>query len=375
MSDALRNLKGMTTADGWLVGELIKKQSYQTGGAFSVGYLASHPDGREGFLKALDFSRALSAPDTVRALEIMTRSYNFERDVLALCRASNLNKIVVAIADGEISVPAAPFGKVFYLIFELADGDIRLQSVQNNYFNLPRSLRALHHVSTGLAQLHKQGIYHQDVKPSNVLLFSKQKVSKLADLGRSHCNTIGAPHDNFVIAGVRYYAPPEQLYNYFMPDRNMCRAAADLYLLGSLLYYFYTGAMLTPVIVDQLRPEHRPSVISKDDRGWQGSFSDVLPYIKDAYAVLLNDFKGIVASRLGDSSDREAIAGGTDPLAHVPHRTRPPTSRPSCAATRSPQRSLRLGTIYLSIQPPRSRRRSFTQESRWNPNPLKLIER
>jgi serine/threonine protein kinase len=290
----IEEMTGLVTSDGWVLEELVQKQVYQTGSCFSVGYLVKHTDGRSGFLKALDFSRAQKATDKVRALESMTRTYNFERDVLALCRGANLNKVVVAISDGSLTVPAAPFGEVFYLIFELADGDVRKHAVMTNLFDAAWSLHALHNIAIGLSQLHGQGIHHQDLKPSNVLVFEGGKTSKLADLGRSHCNTIAAPHDDFNIAGQPYYAPPEHLYGYWMNDSRKARAAADLYLLGSMVFFFFTGAMLTPSILSYVRPEHKPPFLSPDNTGWNGTFEDVLPYIRSGYADAIFEFQEAV---------------------------------------------------------------------------------
>lgn len=294
-------LSGQVTHDGWTIGRLVQKESYQTGGNFSVGYLVEHPDGRAGFLKALDFRRALRASDMLRELEGMTRSYNFERDVLALCRGENLSRVVVAIADGELTVPDAPMGRISYLIFELADGDVRKHATFSNSFDCVWSLRALHHVCTGVAQLHSRGVFHQDVKPSNILIFGDDNVSKLADLGRAHCTTIGAPHDHLLMAGVQYYAPPEHLYNFHLPDHLMARAAADLYLVGSMLHYFFMGTMITPSLLDNMRPEHKPMVLARDDSGWGGDFEGALPYVADAFAQTVDDFRRVVEAKMTES--------------------------------------------------------------------------
>lgn len=300
----LAQLTGMKTADGWTIGEVVQQASYQTGGNFSVGFVVKHDDGRDGFLKALDFSRAAAQRDTVRALQLATACYNFERDVLDLCRGARLSRIVVALSNGEIPLPGAPFDRVFYLIFELASGDVRKRAVLTNAFDLGWTVRALHHIATGVSQLHSRDIYHQDLKPSNVLVFGEHEESKLADLGRAHCAALGAPHDHLVIAGARSYAPPEQLYNFMLPDQDQMRASADLYLLGSLIYFMFMGAMLTPAIVDRLRDEHIPGSFSKNDSGWAGTFDDVLPYLRNAFASVLQEFSHQVVGRFNSSNLR-----------------------------------------------------------------------
>src|SRR5438046_680864 len=116
-------LAGRVLPGGWRV---IAPLSGSTGGRFSVGYLVESADAKKGFLKALDYSRAFNAPDVARAMEAMTSAYNFERDLLTKCREQRLSKIVMAIDSGSVEIPGAPAGGIVeYLIFELAEGDIR----------------------------------------------------------------------------------------------------------------------------------------------------------------------------------------------------------------------------------------------------------
>ncbi len=239
----------------------------------------------------------------MRALEEQTRVYNFERDVLELCRGQNLSKVVAAINSGSIKVDGAPFGEIFYLIFELADGDIRQKAVLTDRFDAAWTMRSLHQIAVGVSQLHGHGIFHQDIKPSNILVFEAQDTSKLADLGRSHCRTIEAPHDGLSIPGARSYAPPEQLYNYHMEDGLAARASADLYSLGSMVYFLFTGVMLTPSVASRLRPEHRAPALSQDDGGWRGYFEDVLPYLRAAYGEVVSGFRDEIGARFAAAGE------------------------------------------------------------------------
>ena len=106
--------------NGWKVIGLIKPPPGSTGGRFSVGYIVRDIDGKEAYLKALDFSGAFQAPDPARELEAMTSAYNFERDLLAKCKINRLRRIVTPIDDGTVFVSEkfGPLGNVCYLIFE-----------------------------------------------------------------------------------------------------------------------------------------------------------------------------------------------------------------------------------------------------------------
>lgn len=113
---------------GWTVTKAIKPGAEATGGAFSNAYMVEN-NGVEGFLKAFDFSTAFQCKNVLEALNALTTAYLYERDLLVYCKEKRLRKVVVAIEHGEVQVPDYdPMnGRVFYLIFHLADGDMRQQ--------------------------------------------------------------------------------------------------------------------------------------------------------------------------------------------------------------------------------------------------------
>ena len=227
-------LVGRTLTNGWVVEHLVDGRPDSTGGHFSTSYVVRSPNGRKAFLKAMDYRRALTAPDPARELQTMTAAYNFEREVLAQCRANNLTRIVRVLDDGTVAPgDGDPSGVVQYLIFELARGDIRSVVSFGKALDHAWILRTIHQSAAALRQLHAAQMAHQDLKPSNILVFP-QNHSKLADLGRSAHRQIASPTDDYVVPGDTTYAPPELLYGYLHPEWEVRRIAADLYLLGSL---------------------------------------------------------------------------------------------------------------------------------------------
>jgi len=227
----------------------------------------------------------MGTKDPAKALQRLTEAFNFERDLLDICRTRKMSRVVTAVAEGRVDIPEADGPSVVqYLIFELADGDIRSQVDVTKRYELRWALRALHHVATGMFQLHSQRIAHQDVKPSNVLVFEK-RMSKLADLGRAYCEGKEPPHEEFNIAGDPSYAPPELLYNYVPEDRTTRRFGCDAYLLGSLVYFFFTGMMLTPLLIENLRRPHRPDQ-------WAGPYADVLPFLRESFQICIEFLRG-----------------------------------------------------------------------------------
>ncbi|MBU1702311.1 MAG: hypothetical protein KJ970_09700 [Candidatus Eisenbacteria bacterium] len=278
-------LAGLTLDGGWKVIQQITPPPHATGGHFSVGYIVEDPTGRRAFLKALDFTKAFQAPDFARELQAMTAAYNFERDLLSKCVVHKLHRVVTPLADGTVVVPGTlgPLQNVCYLIFEHATGDIRDEVAQFSVFDLAWCLRSLHHSAVGLRQLHTTGIAHQDLKPSNVLVFGDQG-SKLADLGRASDSTIPSPTDGLRIPGDVGYAPPEQFYD-LQANRSFSeRCLADMYLLGSLVFFYFANCSATQAIVSKIRGFKGINFTTSD-------FANDLPYIRHAFQEALVDLE------------------------------------------------------------------------------------
>ncbi|MDE0163781.1 MAG: hypothetical protein OXL36_01680 [Bryobacterales bacterium] len=216
---AASKLIGLTLNDNWRVVEHIKRPPAGTGGTFSHSYLAKKGD-RMAFVKAFDFSSAFQpGANTLEILSLLTASYEHERDVLEHCRGRRLSNVAIAIGHGYISVPDMGImeGRVYYLLFEKADGDIRCQMDAAFASDDVWCMYALRHVSLGLLQIHREFIAHQDLKPSNVLCYGAKEF-RVSDFGRSSRRNQTIWHDEQNFPGDKTYAPPELLYGYVVAD-------------------------------------------------------------------------------------------------------------------------------------------------------------
>ncbi len=284
---AAEMLEGVDLANGWKVLDKVPRPSTATGGCFSVPYFVERRDGKlvqRAFLKALNMRQLMAEQDFVKAMERHTRAFNFEKETLELCRGKRLKRIAALLDSGEYRSQQSPY-PVAYIIFELAEGgDARRQLARLGAFDLAWTLRTLHQVAVGLQQLHGQGIAHQDLKPSNVLFFEAFG-AKLADLGAAdaQANASISPRGALAVAGDVNYAPPELAYGEVSQDWKVRRLGCDLYLLGNLVVFFFTGgASLNAVLYPKLDPAHRWL-------HWHHDYRTVLPYVRHAFEEALSE--------------------------------------------------------------------------------------
>jgi eukaryotic-like serine/threonine-protein kinase len=248
--DPAHHLCGHVLDEGWRVLERVERPTDATGGHFSVGYHVEDPNGRRAFLKALDYAPALRGDELAVLMRTMTEGYLFERRVLDECERRGMSRIVRVLAAGTIVDES--FGhSVDYLIFEPANGDVRTALDGMDSFDTAWALTVSHHAAVALQQLHRAGVAHQDVKPSNLLTFGEW-LAKLGDLGRCSQKGTVAPHDLESVRGDRTYAPPELLYGQVDPDWSVRCQACDWYLLGSLILFIFTRTQTTGEILRRL---------------------------------------------------------------------------------------------------------------------------
>lgn len=88
-------------------------------------------------------------------------------------------------------------------------------------------------IGRALAQFHKSGYIHRDVKPENILMMTRQD-PMLGDPGI--VKEAGEPHGTIATVGSLDYIAPEQIR-----DSSKVEAPADVFALGCILYELLTG--------------------------------------------------------------------------------------------------------------------------------------
>ena len=206
----------------------------------------------------------------------------FERDMLDLCTVNGMNRIVRAVDYGELEVVHDGVKEfVFFIVFEKAVGDIRASARDYRQTGISWIPGVIHNLAVATSQLHAKNISHNDIKPSNLLVFDVA-VQKLSDLGRATCDDHRGPWDNLKEAGDRNYSAPEAWGYHYAPPMTGRRISHgyrkrfDLYMLGSLVFFLLTEQSLNTVMSIHLRPEYGPS-------NWTGDFDGILPYLRDVH--------------------------------------------------------------------------------------------
>jgi len=171
------------------------------------------------------------------------------------------------------------------------------------------TLPAVHHITlrllAALEMLHRNGVVHRDVKPSNVL-FDAAGQARLSDLGAAHLGDLGATVTGGLVGSLPYMAP-EQITG------GAVQASTDLYALGCVLFEMLTGAtpFAGPDYVAQHLGDPAPRV-SEARPGFPTAFDDALNALlhkdPDARPADVPSARALLASLPWDEPDLDARA-------------------------------------------------------------------
>ncbi len=201
----------------------------------------------------------LEGREQLKELERRLAVFIYEGELMDKCMTRRIRHVIRAIGQGSIAIKGFA-NEIHYLLLELADNDLREHATQRKTLDNALNMLILHQVALAIEALRFSQIAHQDLKPSNVLMFDAE-TAKVGDLGHAHDRGSARPGINAIIAGDPAHAPLEQLYGYELTEWTTRRLAADLYLLGSLIVFMFSDLSLTAQIDGQLREQR-----SKGDR-------------------------------------------------------------------------------------------------------------
>ena len=229
MIDTLRT-RGIAVGEDALVGTTISNKykvlSFIGRGGMSGVYKVEDLETGNYYALKLLHEHLWQDPDAVK---------RFKLEGQAMSRLSHPN--LISLIDFGISEEQQPF-----LILDLLEGKTLTDAIKrNNGLPLRMTLHVLEQLSSGLAEAHRQGVLHRDIKPDNIMFVSEGDGYhlKLVDFGVAKiiAEDVQSVHltKTGEVFGSPLYMSPEQCMGEKISERT------DIYLLGLVAYATVTG--------------------------------------------------------------------------------------------------------------------------------------
>ena len=136
--------------------------------------------------------------------------------------------------------PAIP---VAYLVMEYVDGEpLSAQLARDGRLPAARVLEIVRQAALALAEAHRVGMVHRDVKPGNLLVRRSDGAVKITDFGIARAADAVPLTQNGMVVGTAQYFSPEQA------EGRVVGPASDVYSLGVVAYECLAGRL--PFVAD-----------------------------------------------------------------------------------------------------------------------------
>ncbi len=270
-------LIGQALLGGWTITSLRVEVSSGPIRIPTLSFEATDGQQSKALVKVLDLRIDPAAPDELKDLELRLMVFNYQRQLIERLAGERLRGVVRGLQSGSIPFASAPLGRIYFLIVEWSDDDLRSQVALNDRFDSAYALRVLHQTATALHELHQREVAHLSVRPANIVF-----IAETVKLGEFSCAVDARkPRPDGAPALDWASAPPEFLYQAPIDSMN-ARCLIDLYQLGSVVAYVFSGTSLTAQLGLKLQPIHHW-------KRWTGSFAEALPYVQHAFGDVLRD--------------------------------------------------------------------------------------
>jgi serine/threonine protein kinase len=194
----------------------------------------------EEFLGTGNFCHAYRAIEILsrkpRVLKIVTRDRHsvFQRLLQEYCILEELppHPHVVKVEYARLSVDQIP-----YIVFEYVEGKDVATLLNQNLVSLDQAIQIAQQTASGLAHLHQHAVFHQDIKPSN-LLWTEDGV-RIIDFNIAVSAQIESQIEKANLAATHCYLPPN--YDVTIEHSHEEKIDRDLYALGVTFYECVTG--------------------------------------------------------------------------------------------------------------------------------------
>ena len=147
-------------------------------------------------------------------------------------------KVLAKLDHGNITSLRTAFraGEELVMIFEYVEGSSLDRKIKAGKLEVPKAVHYTCQALDALSYAHHSGVFHRDVKPSNILI-SRSDIVKITDFGIA--SLVGDPGLTLTgrTLGTLYYMSPEQI------KAEPLDARSDLYSVGVTLYEMVTGTV------------------------------------------------------------------------------------------------------------------------------------
>lgn len=124
-----------------------------------------------------------------------------------------------------------------YIVFEYVEGQDIARLLNQNALSLDQAIQIAQQTASGLVHLHQHSVFHQDIKPSN-LVWTENGV-QIIDFNIAVSAQIEAQIEQANLAATHRYLPPN--YDLTIEHSNEDKVDRDLYALGITFYECLTG--------------------------------------------------------------------------------------------------------------------------------------
>lgn len=148
------------------------------------------------------------------------------------CREFDHPNVVRLVDSGETVKSGYPFLVLPY--YEEGSVEVFRSKLQNPL----ETLSFFAEICEGVAYVHEKGIVHRDIKPANIFV-ARNRRPVVGDFGISYRDTGDRLTRTMEVVAARWFGAPE-LRNGYLENPT---PAADVYSLGKLLYWLFTGCV------------------------------------------------------------------------------------------------------------------------------------